>query len=192
MIGVIPNPKKSFDLDFSSQDVFEKTKYLSLLTKYKFNSRNDILKTYRFEAAEFLSIGIYVDISISSITDAKTKVEIEILRKIGAFDKSHEVSMANDHIAKVSEGISKCITLTSDEIRDLEKGLTEAENVKLNKKWHEGWVVAFVLLTLCPPLGIILMWKNGNFNLFFRLVFTIYSLLVSLIWYDILTGQFQA
>lgn len=56
MIGVIPNPKKSFDLDFSSQDVFEKTKYLSLLTKYKFNSRNDILKTYRFEAAEFLSI----------------------------------------------------------------------------------------------------------------------------------------
>lgn len=189
MIGAIPNPKKSFDIDFSSQDVFEKTKYLSLLTKYKFSSRNDILKTYRFEATELLSIGIYVDISISSITDAKTKVEIEILRKIGAFDKSHEVSMANDHIVKVSEGISKCITLTSDEIRDLEKGLTEAENIKLNKKWHEGWEVSFVLLSLFPPLGIILMWKNGNFNLFFRLVFTVYSLLVGLMGYLYLTGQ---
>lgn len=191
MIGAIPNPKKSFDIDFNSKDVFEKTQYLPLITKFRFNSKNEVLKTYTFESFEFLSFGVYVDVSISSITEGRTKIEIEIRRKIGAFDKSYEVSEASRHIVEISEGISKCIVLTAEQIETLQKGIVEAQNVEANKKWHEdGWAVLF-LLSFIPPLGIILMWKNGNYHWFIRIILTSYSMMIGLFLYLKLTGQIK-
>lgn len=121
MLGAIPNPKKSFDVDYNCQKIVDTIQYIPLInSKYKFTSKNDVLKTYRFEALEFLSLGVYVDINISSISDSKTKIEVEVSRKIGAFDQSFEVSKANDHISVIATLISECITLTSDQIQDLE------------------------------------------------------------------------
>lgn len=191
MLGAVPNPKKSFEIDFNSQDVFDKIQHLSLVSKYKFTSRNEVLKTYRFESFELLSLGIYADISVSSINQERTKIEIEILRKVGAFDKSFEVSQANRHISEISEGISKCVTFTSDQIEALEQELVEEQNIQDNKKWHEDWPAPFLLLSLFPPAGIILIWKNGNFNIFFRLILTAYSILIGLLQYLYFTGQLK-
>lgn len=154
MIGAIPNPKKSFDIDFDSKGVFEKIQYLPLITKFKFNSKNEVLKTYTFESFEFLSFGVYVDVSISSITEGKTKIEIEIRRKIGAFDKSYEVSEAGRHIVEISEGISKCIVLSAEQIEILQKGIEETQNLKIansDKKWYKKkryWVLIILLILL--------------------------------------------
>jgi hypothetical protein len=190
MIGAIPNPKKSFDIDFNSKEVFEKTQYLPLITKFKFHSKNEVLKTYRFESLEFLSFGVWVDISISSITEEKSKVEIEILRKIGAFDKSYEVSEAGRHIVELSEGITKCIVLTPEQIETIQKGIIEAQNKEANRKWHEWGISVAWLLFLFPPLGIILMWKNGNFHWFFRIILTFVSLMALLIEFALLNEKF--
>jgi hypothetical protein len=121
MLGAIPNPKKSFDVDFSSQKIIDTIPYIPLVNnKYKFTSKNDVLKTYRFEALEFLSLGIYVDISISTISDSRSKIEIEVSRKIGAFDQSFEVAKANDHISRIATLISECVSLSPSQINDLE------------------------------------------------------------------------
>lgn len=77
----------------------------------EFTSKNDVLKTFRFEATELLSFGVYIDISISSISDTKSKIEIEISRKIGAFDQSYEIANANDHITKITTILSECLVL---------------------------------------------------------------------------------
>jgi hypothetical protein len=121
MLGAIPNPKKSFDVDFSCQKIIDTIEYIPLRNnKYKFTSKNDILKTYRFEALEFLSLGVYIDISISSIAESRTKIEIEVSRKIGAFDKTFEVTKANEHISRIATLIGECITLTPSQINELE------------------------------------------------------------------------
>lgn len=185
MLGAIPNPKKSFDLDFVSQEVYEKIKYLPLLTKFKQFSKNDVLRTYRFEATEFLSFGVYADITISSISETKTKIEIEIVRKIGSFDKSYEVTEANQHIVTISEAISKCIILTPDQVEGLEKGIIEKEEKEKNKKWHEDGMIVFLLLVLFAPLGIILMWRNGNYSVFVRIIMTFVSLFMGIVWYGL-------
>jgi hypothetical protein len=157
MIGAIPNPKKSFDIDFDSKEVFEKTQYLTKITKFKFHSKNEVLKTYRFESLEFLSFGVWVDISISSIAEGKTKIEIEVLRKIGAFDKSYEVSEAGRHIVEISEAISKCIVLTAEQVETFEKGAIRAQVVanemaasKANRKWYEKkrYVIPIILFII--------------------------------------------
>ena len=189
MLGAIPNPKKSFDIDFDSKSVFDKIQYLPLLTKFRFNSKNEVLKTYRFESLEFLSFGVWVDISISSIAEGKTKIEIEILRKIGAFDKSYEVSEAGRHIVELSEAISKCVVLNDEQVEILKQGVIDVQNKEANKKWYEdGWLV-LALLSFVPPLGIILMWKNGNYHWFIRVLLSFYSMFVGLFLWLKITGQ---
>ena len=121
MLGAIANPKKSFEIDFNSQKIIDTIQYIPLKNnKYKFTSKNDILKNYRFEALEFLSLGVFIDISINSIAESKTKIEIEVSRKIGAFDQSYEISQANGHISEIATLISECITLTPSQINELE------------------------------------------------------------------------
>lgn len=136
MLGAIPNPKKSFDVDFDSQKIIETIQYIALINKtYKFTSKNEVLKTFRFEALEFLSLGVYVDVSVSSLTETKSKIEIEVSRKIGAFDQSFEVSKANDHISRMANLISECMILTPSQINELElkKKPIPAENKAQSK-----------------------------------------------------------
>jgi hypothetical protein len=121
MLGAIPNPKKSFELDFDSQKILNSIRFIpNLNSKYRFNSKNDLLKTFRFEALEFLSLGIYADISVSTLTENKCKIEIEISRKIGAFDQAHEVAKANEHISVLATIIGNCIQLTPEQIHAFE------------------------------------------------------------------------
>ncbi|MFM7006336.1 MAG: hypothetical protein ACKOWX_03690 [Flavobacteriales bacterium] len=121
MLGAIPNPKKTLVIDFTINTIKTNIEFLPLLnSKYKFSSKNEVLNTYTFEALEFLSLGIFADISLSKQDESRTEITIEIRRKIGAFDQAHEVSKANDHIAALFELISKCIVLSDSEIKDLE------------------------------------------------------------------------
>jgi hypothetical protein len=146
MIGAISNPKKSLAVDFSIDKLKSTVEFIPLLNaKYKFSSKNEILNTYTFEALEFLSLGIFADISFSKQDESRTEITIEIRRKIGAFDQAHEVSKANDHIAKLFELISQCIVLNESEIKDL----TSKKNSAPEKK---GCMVA-VLLTIGSLLG---------------------------------------
>lgn len=116
MLGAIPNPKKSFELDFDHKSVMNSFTFIPVLnTKYKFLSGNDLLKTYRFEALEFLSLGIYADLTVNSISDNKSRIEIEISRKIGAFDQAHEVSKANDHINVLATLITQSLQLSPEQ-----------------------------------------------------------------------------
>ena len=121
MLGAIPNPKKSLVIDFTITAVKSTIEFIPLLNaKYKFSSKNEVLNSYTFEALEFLSLGIFADISLSKLDESRTEITIEIRRKIGAFDQAHEVSKANDHIAALFELISKCIVLSEAEMKELE------------------------------------------------------------------------
>ena len=121
MLGAIPNPKRSLDIDFNLEQLSNAIILIPLKnSKYKFTSKNDVLKTFRFEAYELLSLGVYIDFSISSISDTKSRVEIEVSRKIGAFDQSYEITNANEHIAKITSTLSECLILKPEDVKQLE------------------------------------------------------------------------
>lgn len=146
MLGAISNPKKSLVIDFSIEKLKSTVEFIPLLnSKYKLNSKNEILNSYTFEALEFLSLGIFADISFSRQDESRTEISIEIRRKIGAFDQAHEVSKANDHISVLFELISKCIVLTETEIKELKTKKNSAPEKK-------GCMVA-VLLIIGSLLG---------------------------------------
>jgi hypothetical protein len=153
MLGAIPNPKKSFDVDYNCQKIIDTIQYIPLKnSKYKFTSKNDVLKTYRFEALEFLSLGVFIDISISSISESKSKIEIEVSRKVGAFDQSFEVSKANDHISVIATLISECITLLPEEIMLLEE---KKENISENKGCGKPAAILTIFLIVTTVLILV-------------------------------------
>lgn len=155
MIGTIPNPQKSILIESDSQSIKKVIPLISLLNpKYKSTESDDILKQYTFEATEFLSLGVYIDINLSDESENKTKVSIEVKRKVGAFDKAHEVQYGNEHIDKIFKLISKGLTMSKDEIESLktakkeETALKESEKNK-NKKTNKIISSIILIAVIC-------------------------------------------
>lgn len=87
-LSMIPNPKKTVVIDFSITEIKNAiVKIPSQFDKnYTLDKQNDLLNQFTFSATEFLSLGVYVDINLNYVTETKTSIEIEVRRKIGAFD----------------------------------------------------------------------------------------------------------
>lgn len=109
---MIPNPKKSVVVDFNVDEIksviIKLPKYFG--NKYTLDRQNELMKQYTFGALEFLSLGVSIDISLNYISETKTNIEVEVRRKIGAFDQSFEVQKANQHIQNIFNGISVLLT----------------------------------------------------------------------------------
>ena len=54
--------------------------------------------------------------NLSSISENKTEITVEIRRKVGSFDQSHEITNANKHIEAIVDNLSKGIMLTDVDI----------------------------------------------------------------------------
>jgi len=141
MIGVIPNPSKTITIELPCAKITEVMPLISILhPKYKETSSDDLLKLFVFEASEFLSLGVYIDITLEVLSETKTGVTVEVKRKIGAFDQAQEVRYGNEHISRIFELISKALKMNDGEINQLihekENSLPltkEENNIKTNK-----------------------------------------------------------
>ena len=118
MYGAISNPTKSLQVDFPLNYTYYAAMHIGLFdTSFIHNSHNDILKSMVFSKYELASMGVYIDIQVSSITENKTQINIEVRRKYGSFDETYEVTNANRHIQSVMELISKSLS-TSESTRN--------------------------------------------------------------------------
>lgn len=135
-VFAIPNPKKSIVVDLPLKKVTNSVKNISILNaKYKFNSSNEIFNQYTFESFEFLSLGMYADINLNSISENKTEITIEIRRKIGSFNQSSEISNANRHITNLTNYIAQLAVLSDEQIADLNiKKVTENTRPEVSTK----------------------------------------------------------
>lgn len=143
MINTIPNPKKSFQIDKKPEDVASAVENLVLYTdKYKLFKKNDLLKLFTFEASEFLSLGVYIDVNLSSVDANRTEVTIEVKRKVGTFNQTHEVSLANDHIVKITELIShSLIADPSIRLKEIEDQKQRKEDARREELRRQGeWI----------------------------------------------------
>ena len=108
--GMLPNPKKIITVPLPIEKVSEIiNNFLPILNSiksgYTLTSKSDLYNQWTFEKLELLSLGVYIDISLEEVSADKTKIEIEVKRKIGSFDKSFEVQLAGEHIANILKSI---------------------------------------------------------------------------------------
>lgn len=119
MIGAIPNPTKKVVIDFSIDQVKTGIKKISqVYKKYKLEKENPMFNQYTFEASEFLSLGVYIDFNLTQISETRTEINIEVRRKLGAFDTWVEVQNANEHLQKLIDGLSTVLTTPDGQIKE--------------------------------------------------------------------------
>lgn len=171
----IPNPKKSTQVDFPIERVKLSVLNISLINdKYKFTSSNEIFNQYTYEAFEFLSLGVYIDINLNRLSEDKTEISVEIRRKMGTFNESHEVTKANEHLVKVFDCIAKLTAKSPEEIENSKRVKNEkpiktsnnsnsfSKNSTTNDSWYEKTWLVGLLCVLFFPVGLYALWKNSS------------------------------
>lgn len=152
-VFAIPNPKKNLSVDFPIKKVRQGVKNLSLINqKYRFSNSNEIFNQYTYESYEFLSLGVYIDINLNSVTENKTEITVEIRRKLGTFNESHEVTHANNHIINIVNYIAQLVSMSSDDIIKLKSSQTQ--NVKVKTQGLKDKNIATILALFLGGLGI--------------------------------------
>ena len=145
MNGVIPNPKKTIEIDFSIDLIKSKIDFIPYKnSKYKLYQKNEVINHYSFHGMEFLSLGVYIDIHLSSVNENRTKIDIEVRRTLGSFDNSSEVTKANDHLQNFLKLISECVVMSDDELIKL-KDSSEAANSEKKKGFSWKSVAMFAV-----------------------------------------------
>ena len=154
-VFAIPNPKKSLTVDFPIEQVKKGVNNLYLIdNKYKLFNSNEIFNQYTFESLEFLSLGVYIDINLSNINENKTEITIEVRRKIGTFNQSHEVTNANNHIQLIIENLSKSIILDDVQIEQLieietkEEDVIVTQNIKQTNTTENPFLIALMIIII--------------------------------------------
>ena len=128
---MISNPKKNVVLDRNISEIKTAIKRIPSYfnEKYTVEAENELLNQYTFKAFELLSLGVFVDINLNSLSETKTDIIIEIKRRFGAFDTEVEVSNANDHIKNMFNAISELILNPDTEITVKKEGCYIATSV---------------------------------------------------------------
>lgn len=128
-VFAIPNPRKILHIDSPLGRVKESAKNISLLnSKYKLHSCNEIFNQYTYESFEFMSLGVYIDINLNAISENKIEITVEVRRKLGTFNESHEVTHANNHIVNISNYMARITSMSFDDILKLKS--QQSENTK--------------------------------------------------------------
>jgi hypothetical protein len=144
-ILAVPNPKKSLTIDFAIEDLKKGIPKIPLINKkYKMYKSNEAFNQYSLEAYELLSLGVYIDINLNSVGDKKTEIQIEIRRKVGAFDNSVEVTKANQHLENIIESLSKAVTLSDSEI----ESLNQPQTIEGKKKMSKGLKIFLIIVVV--------------------------------------------
>ncbi|QOW09562.1 hypothetical protein Q73A0000_03875 [Kaistella flava (ex Peng et al. 2021)] len=130
-VFAIPNPKKTIQVDFPIEKIKKSILNIPLLNKnYRFSSSNEIFNQFTFESFEFLSVGVFLDFHLNSISENKTEINLEIRRKIGSFNQPAEITNANNHIDKLFKYIAQLTSMNDEEIESLKQKINTTPPIK--------------------------------------------------------------
>ena len=145
---MIPNPQKKVTVNFTLDEVNNSfSKIVNINNKYTLQSNNELMGIFTLSALEFLSVGVYIDLSSRMINSNQTEITIEVRRKIGAFDEAVEVQNANKHIeillSDISELLSNPDVLVSTACKKENDANKKVTNLFLS---IAGWIFGLLFL----------------------------------------------
>ena len=162
----IPNPTKKVTVNFPIDVVKKAVKNFPLCnSKYNFFEEHEVMNTYIFEALEFLSLGVYIDVCLNEISETKTEINIEVRRKLGAFDEWYEVSKAGRHINSLLTNISNLLEhpeLVTELQRDKELGRVSRPISQPNAGNNEGSNIGAQIFAVVAVIFLIIVIVLSN------------------------------
>lgn len=87
----------------------------------EFSKYDDIINVYKYKMDDHWTAGSFLILTLSEVSPAKTQLNIEMQRVIGAYDTESELHFANKHISMFLESISKLLQKNDSELSEVEK-----------------------------------------------------------------------
>ena len=114
-------PQKEITIDFSIQDIkIAILKLPKMLDNCKIINQNDILNRYDMRFTSFMSLGNKLSVTLTQLSENKTKITVDTTRMSGTFNESHEVTSADTDYTKMTDSLSKLLSnpnITDDEMK---------------------------------------------------------------------------
>ena len=114
-------PQKEITIDFSIQDIkIAILKLPKMLDNCKIINQNDILNRYDMQFTSFMSLGNKLSVTLTQLSENKTKITVDTTRMSGTFKESHEVTSADTDYTKMTDSLSKLLSnpnITDDEMK---------------------------------------------------------------------------
>ena len=102
----IQNPQKKIVVDYPIAAIKEKMELIPTYVKCQLIEKDDAFSMYTFAFTEFLSMGSYLVINLTELSETKTEINIEATRKIGSYNESSEIHWANQQIKSILQTLS--------------------------------------------------------------------------------------
>jgi hypothetical protein len=163
MIGAISNPKKEISFPKGISEVKKALGDLqTYLIKvgadnYQTESYDEFIGELKLSSFEFLSLGVYIIFNVKKQDEENTIINIEVQRKIGAFDEAHEVGNANRHLNYLTNVLSSLLRNPSMDL-GIAMGHSIIRQPSAPKGPTPGWAIFWLILFW--PYGLYYMWKN--------------------------------
>lgn len=147
MLNSIPNPTKSFSVNFSHNDVKQAMSNLSTYLGmadapgYQVDHFDEMIGELRLRKTEFLSLGVVIVIHANMVNETTTNISIEVQRAIGTFDQRHEVTYANEHMNLVTQALSSLLQNPSMDVNHNSFLLIKNRKADSKAFWSAlGWI----------------------------------------------------
>lgn len=133
MYSIINNPTKSLTLNApiemveQAMDNMQKTLSKVNINNITFDKKMGLTNQYEFSASEPLSMGSQVLVNIQAL-EGKTQLNMEVRRKMGAFNTSVEIQLAGQHMDKILKGIELYLNPPSEEEVKQQAQINETAN----------------------------------------------------------------
>lgn len=177
MSDLFLNPTNTLLFDKPSFDVNEAIAFIpALSSKYKLVSADPALQLYTLSGRETSSNGVYIDIRYASNHENKTEVTLAVRRKTGSFEKSSDVTMANQHLDTLVNLLSDSLRLAPDNKSRLRSTKTNersagehrtahafTKNLLLNEKqsfFSRKNIPVFLIFLLLFAVGLFLLYNR--------------------------------
>jgi hypothetical protein len=156
MIAAIPNISKTVQVNYPFEvckflmDNFNEALEEYRVTGYHLEFKDEVLNTYTYKKGEILSFGVKIIIGIQPSAN-QTVFTVEVQREIGAFDRAHEIGMANGYLNDILRVISMGLNPPSEEEAKL--FIKKHENAQIAKEdVSTTFSVLFVVFFVLPFL----------------------------------------
>lgn len=110
-VGAIPNPRREITVKGTEEEIskwlYKIPIYMDTHIKsgYIQQKLDEQIGRIEIGKTEFLSLGVNIVIDVNYMSEEASELCIEVQRTIGSFDRSAEISYANDHLNNTVQAI---------------------------------------------------------------------------------------
>ena len=159
-VGAIPNPRKDITVKGTEEEVsnwlYKIPIYMDSHIKsgYIEQKLDEHIGRIEIGKTEFLSLGVNIIIDVNYKTEEATELCIEVQRTVGSFDRSSEITYANEHLNNTIEAIKY---ISKNKEYNPQRKIGSSSNSSIDNSNEDSSVAGWLVVILISGLVLYIL-----------------------------------